>query len=264
MQARASLSGSNLGSKSDIVPMLVGKVADDPLGNHQLVGSILGIHGEELNLVLLIDHAINGKVTHLRVAILDLSASLSDVGHALSAELIELSIGSRLMVTLLVSSGKHTSIRSNHIILQLTHRLELHTCHRIKCTACLAQRILGRTLKRLAILVEIRTQHRECRQFGKRVNECSAEARQHIEVAATRLNKGEEAATVHALTTGEDSVEVSLVINNKVKRLQSAITCRVHKVDHTDSILLDETHNVGLCKLLTRLLQISHNLIGAH
>ena len=244
--------------------MLIGEVADNPLRYHELVGSLAGIHGEELNLVLLVNHAINGEITHLGVTIFDLSACLSDVGHALCAKLIELGIGSRLMITLLVSSGKHAAVGGNHIVFQLTHRLELHACHLIERTARLAQRVLGRTLQRLAILIEVRAQHRERGQLGKRVNECSAEARQHVKVAATRLNEGEEAAAVHALTAGEDRVEVSLIVNYKVERLQTAISSRIHEVDHTYSVLLDVAHDISLGKLHARLLQIGYNLIGVH
>ena len=123
--------------------MLVGEVTDNPLGYHELVGSILGMDGEELNLVLLVDHAIDGEVAHLGVAILDLSACLGDIGHAEGAELVELGIGGRLMVALLVGSGKHATVGGYHIILQLAHGLELHAGDLMKRTACLAQGVLG-------------------------------------------------------------------------------------------------------------------------
>ena len=155
MQARTGLSGGNLGSEGHIIAILESKVADNPLCNHQLVGSLTGRDWQELNLVLLIHHVVNSKVTNLGVSVFYLSAGLGNISHALGAEIVELGIRCRLVVALLVCCRVHAAVGGNHIILQFTHCLELQAGNLIERTACLAQGILGRTLKLFTVLVEI-------------------------------------------------------------------------------------------------------------
>ena len=155
MQTRTSLSGGNLGSEGNVVAQFVCQVADNPLGYHQLVGCILGAYGQKLYLVLFVDHAVNGEVAHLRVAVLYLTASLCNVCHALGSELVELGIRCRLMITFLVGGREHLRVRGYYVILQLAHSLELHTCYLVEGTACLAQGVLGRTLQGFTVLVEV-------------------------------------------------------------------------------------------------------------
>ena len=143
VQTRTSLTCGDLRGKGDVVVVFVSKVADDPLCNHQLIGRLGSLHGQELNLVLLVRYAIEREVTYLRVTILDLTTCLCDVGHALRAELVELGVGCRLVITLLVGGGEETCIGSHNIILQLAHSLELHACDLIKGLARLVECILG-------------------------------------------------------------------------------------------------------------------------
>ena len=75
------------------------------------------------------------------------------------------------MVSLLVGCGEDTLVGSYHIILKLTHRLEVHTSNIVERLARLAQSILGRTLEQPTILVKVRAKHRECRYLGKGVEE---------------------------------------------------------------------------------------------
>ena len=65
VQTAARLTRGNLRSERHVVALLVGQVADDPLGQHQLVGSLLHRHGQELYLVLLVGLAVEREVTHL-------------------------------------------------------------------------------------------------------------------------------------------------------------------------------------------------------
>ena len=142
MQTRTCLAGGNLGSKCDVVSQFVCQIADNPLGYHQLVGCILGTYGQELYLVLLVDHSIDSEVAYLGVSVLDLSTGLCYVCHALGTELVELGIGSRFVITLLVSGREHLRVGSDDIVLQLAHGLELHACYLVEGTACLAQGVL--------------------------------------------------------------------------------------------------------------------------
>ena len=201
VQTRASLAGSNLRCEGYVVVVFVCQVADNPLGNHQLIGRIGGLHGQELNLVLLVRHAIEREVAHLRVTILDLTTSLCDVSHALRAELVELGVGCRLVITLLVGCGEEACVGSHNIVLQLAHSLELHACDLVEGLACLAKCILGRTLQREAILVKIRAEHCQCRNLSKGVKESGREAGQDVEVAAASFDEGEEARSIDTLTT---------------------------------------------------------------
>ena len=90
MQARTGLSNSNLGSERNVETVLVGKVAYHPLGQHELVGSVLDGTRQELYLVLLEHLAVSREVAHLGVTVLNLSTGLRNERHALLAELVEL------------------------------------------------------------------------------------------------------------------------------------------------------------------------------
>ena len=137
MEARARLARSNLGREGDVEAVAVGEIADNPLRDDELVGSICRSHRQELNLVLLVYHAVDGEVTHLRVTILNLTTRLCDICHALGAELVELGIGCRLVVALLVCSREETLVWGDYIVLQLSHSLKLHASDLIEGAQCL-------------------------------------------------------------------------------------------------------------------------------
>ena len=63
------------------------------------------------------------------------------------------------MVPLLVGCREYALVGSNHIVLQLAHRLELHSCNLGEGTARLAECILWGALQWLTILVEVRAEH---------------------------------------------------------------------------------------------------------
>ena len=189
MQSRTCLSCCNFGSKGHIISQLVGKVADNPFGYHQLVGSLLHINRQEFNLVLLIDVAIQCKVSHLGMSILYLPARLGNVRHALSTEFIELGIRSRFMIATLVGCLEYSCIGSYDIVFQLTHCLELHAGYFGKCLACLMKGMLGSALQRFAVLIEEGTQHGQRRYFGKRVNKGRSETGNDVKVTAACFYK---------------------------------------------------------------------------
>ena len=102
MHARSGLAHGNLGGKGQGHAVLVSQLTHNPLGNHQLVGGILYIGRQELNLVLLIDLAVLGKVTHLTVAVLDKTAALGNQLHGLGAQILELAERSALVIAALI------------------------------------------------------------------------------------------------------------------------------------------------------------------
>ena len=264
VKSRTRLAGSNLGRKGNVIAVLISKVANHPFRNHELVCRIVGINGEELNFVLLINHAVNREVAHFRVTVLNLSARLSDVSHTLGAEFVKLRIGCRLMVALLVSCGEHFIIRRNDIVFQFAHSLKLHARYVIECPACLTERVLGRTFEGFTVFVEERTEHGERGKFSKGIYKGCAETGKHIEVAASCFDEGEEATAVHAFATGEDGVKIFGIVNYKVERLEATIGSGIHEVDHANAVFFDEAHDVGLRKFLTGLAQISNYGVRIH
>ena len=61
------------------------------------------------------------------MTVFDLAACLSDILHATGTELISFGIGSRLVIATLILSRELLFVITDHIILQLTHCLKLHT-----------------------------------------------------------------------------------------------------------------------------------------
>ena len=94
MEPRSGLSCRYLRSECDVISGLICKIADDPFCYHQLVRRIFCIDGQELYLVLLIYLSVYGEVTYLAVTVFDLTSRLSDIGHALGTEFVELRIWS--------------------------------------------------------------------------------------------------------------------------------------------------------------------------
>ena len=124
------------------------------------------------------------------------------------------------------------------------------------------QRLLGRALQRVAVLVKERAQQTQRGNLGKRVEEGGAEPGQHIQVARAGLDEAEQAGTVHALTTRQDGAQILLAADHKIQGFQLAVAAGVHEVDHADVVLLNEADDVGLGELFGLFLQVGHYLIG--
>ena len=130
-----------------------------------------------------------------------------------------------------------------------------------ECAASLAQSVLGCALQRFSIFVEEVAKHCNSWNLGKGVNESGAISRHHIQVAATGLDKREQARAVNTFTTCEDSVEIVYIVYHEIQRLKSSIRCRIHEIHHCDAIGHDKFHNVVFSKLFCGLPKISHNLV---
>ena len=262
MQAASSLTCGNLRSKRHVQSFTPSQIANHPLGYHQLVGSIAHGNRQELNLVLLVHQSVLLEVAHFGMTVLDLSACLGDVVHAASSEVVGLGIGSTLVIATLVDGGIDSLSRLDDIILQLTHRLVVHSRHLAEGFCSAAKCLLGRRCQRLTVLVEEGTEQTERGNLGKRIDKSRRVARQHIEVAGRSLNEREQARTVDTLTTCQDGVQVGEVADDEVQRLQLSVTTRIHEVHHLDAVFLDEANNVLFCKFLRQLLQVCHHAIG--
>ena len=155
METAACLAARNLGSEGHIETVLVGKVTDDPFGEDELVGCILHVGHQKFNLILLINLIVEGEVAHLGVAVLDQTAHLRDIEHALGAELLKLGEGGRFMITFLVGGEIQLVFVANHIILQFAHGLEIVARNLLKGFDGLAENIFGRIFHRKSVLIEV-------------------------------------------------------------------------------------------------------------
>ena len=196
------------------------------------------------------------------MAVLYLSARLGNILHAASAELVGLGIGSRLVIAALVLSGEDALVVADDIILQFAHGLELHARHLGESLSSLVEGMLGRTLERVAVLVEIRAEQRDGGNLGKGVDECRAESGQDVEVAGACLDEREEAGAVDAFAASKNGIEVVEVVDDEVQRLHFSVATGIHEVDHADVVFHNVVDDVGLGKFSSRLLQRHHDGIG--
>ena len=105
MHAAAGLADYDLRGESDVEPPLVCQIADNPFRKQNLVCCSLHRIGQELDFVLLVDLAVEGKSSYLRMAIFDVTSGLGDEFHTLAAEVVHLCERLGLMVTFLLCSG---------------------------------------------------------------------------------------------------------------------------------------------------------------
>ena len=166
------------------------------------------------------------------------------------------------MIAALILGREHTLVVADHVILQFAHRLELHARHFLEGLGSLVQRMLWRRLQRMAVLVEIRTEHRHRGDLCKGIDKGRTETRQHIEVARSCLDEREEAGAVDTLATGKDSLQVVEVVDHEIQRLQLSVATRIHEVHHADLVVYDVLDDVGLGKLGRWFLQCRHDRIG--
>ena len=127
VHAASGLPHRDLGGEADVQAAAESQVPDYPFGQKQLVCSRFHRAREELYLVLLIDFPVQGEVTHLAVAVFDLTARAGHMQHAVPAEVVKLGKGFTFMVALLVRGGEQRIRIRNHIVFQFSHGLELQS-----------------------------------------------------------------------------------------------------------------------------------------
>ena len=106
------------------------------------------------------------------------------------------------------------------------------------------QGVFGRAFEPVPVLVEKGAKEAERRDFLERVDECRGYPRQHIQVAVASLDETEKARTVHPLSAGQDCQEIILVSDGKCECLQLPVSCRVHEIDHSDAVPVDECNDI--------------------
>ena len=166
------------------------------------------------------------------------------------------------MVATLVGGGEDALVVADDVVLQLAHGLELHAGDLAEGLGGLVQRVLGRRLQRVAVLVEVGAEHRHRRNLCKGIDEGRAETGQHVEVAGTSLDEREKTRTVHSLAAGEYGLQVVQVVDDEVERLQLAVAAGVHEVHHADVVVYDVIDDVGLGQFRRRFLQCRYDEVG--
>ena len=116
----------------------------------------------------------------------------------------------------------------------------------------------------MTVFVEIGTKHRHSRNLCKRIDKSRTEARQHIEVTATSLDKRKEAGTIDTLATGKNRLKIVQIVDDKVKCLQFAVTTRIHEIHHTYLVANDVVNDVGLRKFCRLFSKERYNRVSVH
>ena len=156
VHAGARLAGRDLRSEGQDDLVFVRQLAHYPFGHDQLVGGLFDIHGEEFDLVLLVDAAALGEVAHLGVAVLDLASGLGYQAHGFGPEIGELVERSALVIAFLVLDLIYALGVGDHIVFKLAHGLHLHSRDFLEGIVRLMEDELGRTFERFSLAVEVR------------------------------------------------------------------------------------------------------------
>ncbi len=189
VQTGAGFAGCDFRSEGYVEAFLCSKIANDPLREHKLIGSLAGIDRQEFYFILLIYFAVESEIAHFGVSVFDFAACRRYILHTTRAEIVEFGKRCRFMVATLIGGREVSGVVGNYIIFELAHCVKHVAGLRGKSLACFGKCMLRRTLKRPAFEVEKRAQHSECRYFGKGVAESRAEARYHIQVGTSGADK---------------------------------------------------------------------------
>ena len=177
VETRTGFTCRNLWCESYVETVAISQIADDPFGNHQLIGRFLNFYGQEFDFILLINETVQCECSYFGMTVFDLTACTGDMLHTHCAEFVCLYIRSRLVISVLVNSREYAFVGLDNIVLQLAHSLVFHSrcfgkglCGLIKC-------VFGRTLQGVPVFVEERTKQVKCRYLGKWIYESRAETR---------------------------------------------------------------------------------------
>ena len=240
VHAGSRLARRDLRRECDVVSILEGEIADDPLGDGELVGGIFRRTWEEFDFILLVGHAVKREVADFRMAVFDQTARLGDVEHALLAEFVEFGVWGRFMVSALVGGGEERRFWRDDIVFEFAHGLKLHSRLFFELFARLVERVFGGTGKWFAVFVEERAQHAERGQFRERIDKRCAEFRHDIEVAAAGFDERKETGAVNAFAAGQDFIKVVGIVDDEIQRLKSSVSSWIHEIHVLDVIITDE------------------------
>ena len=184
MEAATGFARSNLRCEGYVVTLLESHITNNPFSYDELIGCVDNVNGEEFDLVLLVDKAIQAEVTHLRVTVFNLTAGTRNSVHTFYAESIGLSERIAFVIVALVRCRESIGLRHNHIVFQLTHCFELKACSLCKSSCCFLECLLRTTCQRIAFSIEEAAKQSKRRNLSKRINESRRETRQYIKVRA--------------------------------------------------------------------------------
>ena len=166
------------------------------------------------------------------------------------------------MVAMLVFGHILILARSDGVVLQLAHHLELHTTRSLtESAASLLQGVLRSHLERLTVLGVERAKQVECRHLGEGVEEGGAETWDDVKVRIAGLDVGEQRTAVHSFTAGQHLVGMCKALNHEVERMQTPVIRHIAEVDHLDLELLDDLEDISLGELSHRLFEKSHQRV---
>ena len=193
---------------------------------------------------------VEGEVADLGVGVLDVAADLGDELHGLGTECLHLGERSGLMVAALVLRREAVVVVVDDVELQLAHGLEGVAGGLLELLVGLVEGVLGRALEGQSVLGEIGAEHSEGGNLGEGIEVSGGEAGDHIEVARSGLNVGEEAGAVHSLSKGEDQVEILEAADREVEGFEPAVSRDVAEVDDADVVGCDKVDYVLLGELV--------------
>ncbi len=121
-----------------------------------------------------------------------------------------------------------------------------------------------RTCQRFTIFIVKRTQNIKCRNLAKRVHKGCFVARNHIQVAGSCFNMRKQTRTIYPFSGSQDRLEILLIVDDKIQRLQAAISGSIPKIDHFDIMILNVLDKIGPGKFLSWFVQVLDQGVGVH
>ena len=183
--------------------------------------------------------------------------------HAGAAEVVQLGKGLTLMITLLVCSGEQRILVRNHVILQLSHSLELHARGCLEGFFGPHERGVRSAVEGLAAFVEEAAQEAQGGNLVKGIHKGGAVTRNDVKVAVASLDeRREKAGAVHALPFREHGLGIFQAVYRKIQGFHASVLGRIHEIYHANVILHNKGEHIFAGKGLRILLKESNNLIG--
>ena len=199
--------------------MLVGHGAQNPLTDDQLVGGIFERTGQEFDFVLFVVLAVHAEIAHFGVTVFDSAAAGSHSQHGFFTERFKLGVGRGFVVTALVVGLEERIFRSDHIVFEFAHTIELETCLFLHHFSGAAHHVGGVAFKGIAVFVVIGAEDIHGGDFGKRIQISRAVTRNHVQVARAGIQVLEKTRTVHTFPATQHGLEVIQVVDHKIEGL---------------------------------------------
>ena len=141
VQTASGLAHSNLRSKGDGDAVLISQLTHNPFGHNELVGCVFDVGRQKFYLILLINLAVFGEVTHLGMAVFDQAAGLCDEAHGFHTVVGEFVERSALVIAALIGHFVHLFVVGYDVILKLAHGFHFQTCALLEHLVCLVENV---------------------------------------------------------------------------------------------------------------------------